>query len=126
MPSALTIARSSTPARMTMPVRVFCSQSQSAAPITSASSRMISRSSEYCTSSTCRLTKWSILPGPGDALGDAAEVVEHLVGEDDRDRDRDQRLAQVLALVPAQQDLLHDHADDADEQRADDERHAPS
>ncbi len=63
--------------------------------------------------------------GPGDALGDAAEVVEHLVGEDDRDRDRDQRLAQVLALVPAQQELLHDDADDADEQRADDERHDP-
>ena len=41
--------------------------------------------------------------GPGDVLRDAAEVGEHLVGEDDRDRDRDQRLAQLLALVPAQE-----------------------
>ena len=47
---------------------------------------------------------------PGDVLGDAAEVGEHLVGEDDRDRDRDQRLAQVLALVPAQEELLHHDA----------------
>ena len=62
---------------------------------------------------------------PRDALGDAAEVVEHLVGEDDRERDRDQRLAQVLALVPAQQHLLQHDADEADEQRADDERHDP-
>ena len=39
---------------------------------------------------------------------------EHLVGDDDRDRDRDQRLAQLLALVPAQEDLLDDEADGAD------------
>ena len=36
-PSAATIARSSTPARITMPVRVRLSQTQSAMPITSAS-----------------------------------------------------------------------------------------
>ncbi len=52
----------------------------------------------------------SKLPRPGDVLGDAAEVSEHLVGEDDRDRDRDQRLAQILALVPAQEELLHHQA----------------
>ena len=39
---------------------------------------------------------------------------EHLVGDDHRDRDRDQRLAQLLALVPAQEDLLDDEADDTD------------
>jgi hypothetical protein len=37
----------------------------------------------------------------------AAEAHDHLIGEDHRDGDRDQRLAQVLALVPAQQQLLH-------------------
>ena len=45
-PSAETIARSSTPARMTMPVRVRLSQSHSARPITSASPRMKSRAPE--------------------------------------------------------------------------------
>ena len=49
-------------------------------------------------------------PRPGDVLRDAAVVGEHLVGEDDRDRDGDQRLAQVLALVPAQEELLHEQA----------------
>ena len=34
----------------------------------------------------------------------------------DRDRDRDQRLAQVLARVPAQEQLLDGDADDADQQ----------
>ena len=46
-PSAETIARSSTPARMTMPVRVRFSQSQSSAPIASAIARMTSRVSVY-------------------------------------------------------------------------------
>ena len=45
--------------------------------------------------------------GRRDLVGDAAEVAEHLVGDDDRGRDRDQRLAQLLALVPAQEELLH-------------------
>ena len=45
-PSAETIARSSTPARMTMPVRVRLSQIQSARPITSARPRMKRRAPE--------------------------------------------------------------------------------
>jgi hypothetical protein len=53
-------------------------------------------------------------PRPGDVLRDAAVVGEHLVGEDDRDRDRDKRLAQVLTLVPAQEELLHEQADPGD------------
>ena len=55
--------------------------------------------------------------GPRDVLGDAAEVGEHLVGEDDRDGDRDERLAQVLALVPAQEHLLHDQPHDGHDDR---------
>ena len=51
---------------------------------------------------------------------------EHLVGDDHRDRDRDQRLAQVLALVPAQEDLLDDEADDADARRRDEQRDDPA
>ena len=39
--------------------------------------------------------------------------------------DRDQRLAQVLALVPAQEDLLQDHAEIPDDQRGQDQRHDP-
>ena len=45
-PSAATIARSSTPARITMPVRVRLSHSQSARPMTSARPRMKSRAPE--------------------------------------------------------------------------------
>ena len=45
-PSAETIARSSTPARMTMPVRVRLSQTHSASPITSARARMKRRAPE--------------------------------------------------------------------------------
>jgi hypothetical protein len=48
--------------------------------------------------------------------------VQHHVGEDDRQRDRDQRLAQLLAEVPAQEHLLdreaqHGHAERGDERR---------
>ena len=42
-----------------------------------------------------------------------AEVGQHLVGQDQRHGDRDQRLPQVLALVPAQEQLMHDQADGA-------------
>ena len=62
---------------------------------------------------------------PRDVLGDAAEMREHLVGEDDRDRDRDQRLTEVLALVPAQEQLLHHHSHRGDDERRDDRRHDP-
>jgi hypothetical protein len=37
-------------------------------------------------------------------------VHDHLVGEDRRDRDRDERLAQILTLVPAQQRLMDEQA----------------
>ena len=36
------------------------------------------------------------------------------------DRDRDQRLTQILALVPAQEDLLHRDAHRGDDDRRDD------
>ena len=53
------------------------------------------------------------------ALGDVPrEVRDHLVGDDHRDGDRDQRLAEVLALVPAEQQLLHDQAEDRDHAHA--------
>ena len=52
----------------------------------------------------------NLLTEPGNDMscgGAAARVHDDLVGHDHRDRDRDQRLAQLLALVPAQQHLLH-------------------
>ena len=76
----------------------------------SRSPRMNRRVVVYWTPATRRFENVSSLRGPRDVLGDAAEVGEHLVGEDDRDRDRDQRLPQLLALVPAQEDLLHQRA----------------
>ena len=42
----------------------------------------------------------------------AREMGDDLVGDDHRDRDRDQRLAQLLTLVPAQERLLRDEADE--------------
>ena len=62
---------------------------------------------------------------PGDVLRDSAEVREHLVGEDDRDRDRDQRLAQVLALRPAEEELLHHEARGCDDCDPDERRQDP-
>ena len=50
---------------------------------------------------------------------------EHLVGDDDRERDRDQRLPQVLALIPAQEALLHDDSDDGDTGARSDGGHDP-
>ena len=48
------------------------------------------------------------------ALGDVPrEVGDHLVGDDQRDGDRDERLPEVLALVPAEKQLLHRQAEDA-------------
>ena len=43
MPIAETMSRSSTPARMTMPLRVLCSQNHSAAPMTRPMPRMTRR-----------------------------------------------------------------------------------
>ena len=57
------MARSSTPARITMPVRVFFSHSQSSSPITSAMPRMIRRVSVYWIPSTRRFTNLSKLRG---------------------------------------------------------------
>ena len=54
VPSAETIARSSTPARMTMPVRVRFSHSQSARPIPMPIPRITRRVSVYWTLSTRR------------------------------------------------------------------------
>src|SRR3712207_8522451 len=51
-----------------------------------------------------------------------SEVGEHLVGQDDGDGDGDERLPQVLALVPAQQQLLHEQAGDGDGRRAREQR----
>ena len=45
----------------------------------------------------------------------AGEVCDHLVGDDHRDGDREQRLPQILALVPAEERLLDDEADDRDD-----------
>jgi hypothetical protein len=73
--------------------------------------------------------------GPGQVDGIAAELLgardvarevgDDLVGDDHRDGDRDQCLAEFLALVPAQERLLHHEADDGDAGRGDEERHEP-
>ena len=60
-------------------------------------------------SSTSRFVQPGQVTRRGEAL---VEVGDHLVGDDHRDRDRDQRLPQLLTLVPAQEDLLHDEADE--------------
>ena len=63
--------------------------------------------------------------GPGDVLGKGAEVRDHLIGQDDRDRDRDQRLPKLLTLIPTQEQLLHGKADEADRQRREHRRNEP-
>ena len=60
-----------------------------------------------------------------ELLRDASEMGERLVGDDHGDRDRDQRLAKLLPLIPAEKELLHHEADDADCERCDDERDDP-
>ena len=87
---------------------------------------MISRVSVYWTPADVEVDELVERPGPGDVLGDAAEVGEHLVGHDDRDRDRDQRLAQILALVPAQEQLLDRQPERGDDGGADEQRERPS
>ncbi len=70
------------------------------------------------TPATWRSTKRLVQPGQRDAHGVAAEplraerngaweVRDDLVGDDHRDGDRDERLPKILALVPAQKQLLH-------------------
>ena len=63
MPIAETMSRSSTPARMTIPLRVRCSQNHSAPPITSPKPRMTRRVSVYWMPATWRLTNLSNVPG---------------------------------------------------------------
>ncbi len=55
----------------------------------------------------------------------AREVRDHLVGDDDGHGDRDERLAEVLALVPAQQELLHREPEHGDARHRDEPRHHP-
>ena len=50
---------------------------------------------------------------------------DHLIGDDHRDRDRDQRLSEVLALVPAQEELLDQDSEDGDDRHRDEERDDP-
>ena len=50
---------------------------------------------------------------------------DHLIGEDDCDRDRDQRLPELLTLVPAKEQLLHSKADEAYRQRCEHRRNQP-
>ncbi len=64
-------------------------------------------------------------PGPRDVLRERSEVGDHLIGEDDRNRDRDQRLPKLLTLVPAEKHLLHAETGDADARRCDERRHEP-
>ena len=60
-----------------------------------------------------------------ELLRDPAEMGERLVGDDHGDGDRDQRLAKLLPLIPAEKELLHHEPDDADCERCDDERDDP-
>src|SRR5205823_12347610 len=54
------------------------------------------------------------------------EVSQHLIAEDERKRNRDQRLAKLLALVPAQEELVHDETDETDPDRRDGDRPGPA
>ncbi len=62
-PSPETICRSSTPARITIPVRVFWSHSQSRIPTTIATASMNRRASEYWIPPKPRLMNRSSVPG---------------------------------------------------------------
>ncbi len=63
--------------------------------------------------------------GPHHRLRETAVLVQHLIGENDRHRDRDDGLAEILALVPAQEQLLDHHTQDGDREGADDEGNHP-
>ena len=126
-PSAEVICWSSTPARITMPVRVRWSQAQrhDARPRGRGRGRRGARPSSRSRGAGASTSR-SVQPGQVRLDGDpVVEVRDHLVGEDHRDRDRDQRLAQLLALVPAEEDLLDDEADGADHRHRDERREDP-
>ena len=125
IPSAETICRSSTPARTIIPKRVRWIIAQRASPTAIATSRTKIRKKGYERSDNGEVDALREDVGRRERLGDPAEVGERLVGDDDPDRDRDQRLSQVLPLVPAQEELLHDEPDHADAERGDDERDDP-
>ena len=72
--------------------------------------------------------------GPRQADGVAAtdldgsrprKVRNHLVGDDHGDRDREQRLTEILTLIPAEQRLLDDDADHGDDRGGDEHRQHP-
>ena len=54
---------------------------------------------------------------PGDILSKGAEVGDHLIRQDDRDRNGDQSLPELLTLIPTQERLLHGKTDEPDRQR---------
>ena len=69
--------------------------------------------------------KWVTPLRPRHRLGQAAGAGQHLVGEDHGDGHRDQRLAQFLALVPAQEHLEHHQPDDSGDGRPDEQGDDP-
>ena len=69
-----------------------------------------------------RLTAW---PPPTWTASGPRKVGDHLVGDDHRDGDRQQRLAEILTLVPAEQQLLDDKPDDGDDRGGDEYREHP-
>ena len=74
----------------------------------------------------CRSTNWLTAARERHVLGHAAaRVHDDLVGHDHRERDRDQRLAQILTLVPAQEHLLHREPDQAGDERRDEQHDEP-
>ena len=110
---------------MTIPVRVFLSQSQSARPTDDRG-----REDEEAGQRVLDAGDLDVDPPvedawPGDVLSEGPEVGDHLVGEDDRDRDRDQRLPELLTLVPAQEYLLDAEAEEPDQDRGDERRDEP-
>ena len=115
MPSARTISWSSTPARMTMPMRVRLSHSHSNTPTTSAIAEHEQAAGGVALAED--LEEVGDRRRPDHPLGETAEAGQHLIGEDHRDRHRDQGLAEILALVPAQEHLLDDEAEDGGDQR---------
>ena len=77
-----------------MPMRVWLSQSHRNSPTTIARPSMKSRLVAYRSPAISK--KWVTAPGHTTRSREASEVSEHLVGDDHRHRDRDQRLAQIL------------------------------
>ena len=83
---------------------------------------------------TCRPIRRSVEPGqvrltalppPTWTVPDRRKVRDHLVGDDHGDGDREQRLAEILSLVPAQQRLLDDNPDHGDDRGGDEHREHP-